>query len=409
MSNLLIQEVPLMVLPTLATKIGLNEAMFLQQLHYWIDRSRHEMEGHRWIYNTIEEWCNSAMKGTYPYPSDEELESMRNAFDKLFATIRFREHDRGFELYSASAGNLSEMVAASTVTPQGELTSEQQTLQVFSQEVMGIDLSFFKGPMELHGRYDRDKDRLYVNQDAEVSMDWVMWHEAFHAMKEHEPELYADLLCHAEKTEMFSKKMMDDYRKEADRPCMSDSEVAEELLADAFADRKTGRRVLQDMAKANPTLLQRLAAFTQRILHGARRFLHLRDSKETRELQEKYPGVRLTDGQFRDFSERITETMCSLRDSKNRLMFISKGYRILAADGKVSEDSLPRLPKCKHSPFRFAPQKQQQFDQRATKELLCHYPQEAVAWAIQTLSPFGERMGQYGRRLVQETAKTAER
>jgi len=34
MSNLLIQEVPLMVLPTLATKIGLNEAMFLQQLHY---------------------------------------------------------------------------------------------------------------------------------------------------------------------------------------------------------------------------------------------------------------------------------------------------------------------------------------------------------------------------------------
>ena len=58
MSNLLIQEVPLMVLPTLATKIGLNEAMFLQQLHYWIDRSKHEMEGHRWIYNTIEDWCN---------------------------------------------------------------------------------------------------------------------------------------------------------------------------------------------------------------------------------------------------------------------------------------------------------------------------------------------------------------
>lgn len=70
------------------------------------------------------------------------------------------------------------MIAASTVTLQGELTSEQQTLQVFSQEILGIDLIFFQGVKELHGRYDRDNDRLYVNQKAEVSMDWVMWHEA---------------------------------------------------------------------------------------------------------------------------------------------------------------------------------------------------------------------------------------
>ena len=302
-------------------------------------------------------------------------------------------------------------------------------LQVFSQEVLGIDLTFFQGAKELHGRYDRDSDRFYVNQEAEVSMDWVIWHEAFHAMKEHEPELYTDLLCHAEKTEMFSKQMMDDYRREVKRPCMSDGEVAEELLANAFADRKTGRgqerrilapapalahpvrrrRMLQDMAKANPTLVQRLAAFTQRILQNARRLLHLQDSKDIRELQEKYPGVRLTDRQFRDFSERITENLCSLRDSKNQPMFISKGYRILAADGKVPEDSLRRLPKYKHSPFRHAPQKQKKFDQRAAQELLRRYPQDAVAWAVQELSPLGKRMGQYGKRLVQETAKIAER
>ena len=76
---------------------------------------------------------------------------------------------------------------------------------------------------------------------------------------------------------------------------------------------------------------------------------------------------------------------------------------------KVPEDSLSRLPKCKHSPFRHAPQKQKKFDQWATQELLRHYPQEAVAWAVQALSPLGERMGQYGKRLVQEAAKTAER
>ena len=36
MSNLLINESPLQVLPTLATYIGLNEAIFLQQVHYWL-------------------------------------------------------------------------------------------------------------------------------------------------------------------------------------------------------------------------------------------------------------------------------------------------------------------------------------------------------------------------------------
>ena len=240
-------------------------------------------------------------------------------------------------------------------------------------------------------------------------MDWIMWHEAFHAMKEHEPELYADLLCHAEKTEMFSKQMMDDYRREVKRPCMSDGEVAEELLANAFADHKIGRRILQDMAKANPTLVQRLAAFTQKILQSAQRLLHLREGKSSQGLLENYPGVCLTDRQFRDFSERIAENLCSLRDSREQPMFLSKGYRILAADGRALEDRLPGLSHGKHSPFRYAPQKQQKFDRQAAKELLRHYLPEAVARTLQELSPLGKRMGQYGKRLVQETAKTVER
>ena len=41
MSNLLIHEEPLLVLPGLASRIGLNEAIFLQQIHYWLNRSEH--------------------------------------------------------------------------------------------------------------------------------------------------------------------------------------------------------------------------------------------------------------------------------------------------------------------------------------------------------------------------------
>ena len=34
--SLLISEPPLQVLPSLAVKIGLNEAIVLQQIHYWL-------------------------------------------------------------------------------------------------------------------------------------------------------------------------------------------------------------------------------------------------------------------------------------------------------------------------------------------------------------------------------------
>lgn len=56
MSKLLIDEYPLIVLPTLAAKIGLNEAIFLQQLNYWLAGSQHEIDGKKWVYNTFEEW-----------------------------------------------------------------------------------------------------------------------------------------------------------------------------------------------------------------------------------------------------------------------------------------------------------------------------------------------------------------
>ena len=46
----------MMVLPTLAEKIGINEAILLQQIHYWLKTSGHEHDGKKWIYNTYEDW-----------------------------------------------------------------------------------------------------------------------------------------------------------------------------------------------------------------------------------------------------------------------------------------------------------------------------------------------------------------
>ena len=56
MVNLLNSGKILSVRPELAQLIGLNEALFIQQLHYWIGRSNHHYDGHTWVYNTVEQW-----------------------------------------------------------------------------------------------------------------------------------------------------------------------------------------------------------------------------------------------------------------------------------------------------------------------------------------------------------------
>ena len=56
MSKLLINEQPLQVIPSLAKAIGLNEAIFLQQLHYFLRISKNHAEGRSWVYNTIKDW-----------------------------------------------------------------------------------------------------------------------------------------------------------------------------------------------------------------------------------------------------------------------------------------------------------------------------------------------------------------
>lgn len=62
MSKLLIDDYPLMVLPKLAVAIGLNEAIILQQVHYWTEGfkrtqdERHLQDGHWWVWNTYEGW-----------------------------------------------------------------------------------------------------------------------------------------------------------------------------------------------------------------------------------------------------------------------------------------------------------------------------------------------------------------
>lgn len=55
---LLLDEQPLLVMPQLAKEIGLNEAIILQQIHYWIKspKSGVIINDEKWVYNSVVQW-----------------------------------------------------------------------------------------------------------------------------------------------------------------------------------------------------------------------------------------------------------------------------------------------------------------------------------------------------------------
>ncbi len=66
---------PLLIPPDLAKEIGLHEAVILQQIHYWLERSTHLINGCHWIYNTYRAWQQQ-----FPFLS---LSAIRKAIARL--------------------------------------------------------------------------------------------------------------------------------------------------------------------------------------------------------------------------------------------------------------------------------------------------------------------------------------
>ena len=57
MSNLLLDDRPLVIQPKLAELLGdLDEAVILQQIHYWLGKRLNIKDGHSWVYNSMVEW-----------------------------------------------------------------------------------------------------------------------------------------------------------------------------------------------------------------------------------------------------------------------------------------------------------------------------------------------------------------
>lgn len=144
MSKLLINEPPLQVLPSLAVAVGLNEAIVLQQLHYWLEKSTHIHDGRRWVYNTTAEWQEN-----FPFWSEPTIRRVfaslkkkgvvltgnynRAGFDRtLWYSIdyeKLEEMARPFDEIVTPCDQLDQMEARNLITPIPETTQETTSIR----------------------------------------------------------------------------------------------------------------------------------------------------------------------------------------------------------------------------------------------------------------------------------------
>ena len=89
MSKLLINEAPLLVQPSLAKAIGLNEAIFIQQLHYFCKRSRHVFNGNQWVFNTYKQWCD-----VFPFWSEATIKRIISRLEKMDLVLSSSEFNQ---------------------------------------------------------------------------------------------------------------------------------------------------------------------------------------------------------------------------------------------------------------------------------------------------------------------------
>lgn len=94
MANLLLNERPLVVLPGLAEALGsVDEAIILQQLNYWLQKSTKIHDGKRWVYNTLDAWMDQ-----FPWiKSKTTLKKHLNRLAKQGLVLKGNYNKAGFD------------------------------------------------------------------------------------------------------------------------------------------------------------------------------------------------------------------------------------------------------------------------------------------------------------------------
>ncbi|WP_203248250.1 hypothetical protein [Sporosarcina beigongshangi] len=87
--NKLVKEAHILLLPSLIMEVGLNAAIFLQQLHVNLLISTNVQHGHKWVYKTVEQWENDE----FPFWSIDTIKRTIHKLEKSGYIISTTSHN----------------------------------------------------------------------------------------------------------------------------------------------------------------------------------------------------------------------------------------------------------------------------------------------------------------------------
>lgn len=121
--------------------IGLNEAIFLQQLHYWVGASRFVRDGKKWVYNTYSDWLLQlkymslpTLKRTIKSLKDQKLVQVER-FEKLRSNqVNFYAID--YETLAIISENIEQVIDSIDQVKMIQSTSSNCTNAVAQNELI---------------------------------------------------------------------------------------------------------------------------------------------------------------------------------------------------------------------------------------------------------------------------------
>jgi hypothetical protein len=108
MSHLLINEPPIAFLPSLAVQVGVDAALVLQQIHYWLSNPKigKTADGQKWVRNTLAEW----QQDNFPFWSESKISRILSKLESDgFISSRDDLNHHGYDRtkwYTVHYGNL---------------------------------------------------------------------------------------------------------------------------------------------------------------------------------------------------------------------------------------------------------------------------------------------------------------
>lgn len=241
-SKLLINESPLVVSPSLAVALGnINEAIILQQLQYWLTRSKKTYNNKKWIYNPVRDWQKQ-----FPWLSKTAITNRLNSLEEkgiiITANLNKRRFDRT-KWYSIDYDKLNSLIESAD-EPENEPEIEEKP----------VDNS-----NELSQESDKSNDKKVVNGDTSNLQKDFQESCNSHLQESCKPipidyqETTTEITTLDSSSSSSSKKSNDDHNSKDQKDEEEETKINSRMNKLLFTIRKFNKTFNQDI---RPTLRQ---------------------------------------------------------------------------------------------------------------------------------------------------------